>query len=51
MATLQVERFRCKICNIDFHSMEELTDHNVELPPGTMPDDFPADLGSPGSKR
>jgi hypothetical protein len=50
MATEQVVRFRCEACNMDFDSMAALTDHNVELPPGTMPDDMVADLGHGDSK-
>ena len=44
MATQQIGMFRCEVCDLDFDSMDALTDHNVQQPPGTMPDDAPADL-------
>lgn len=49
MATQQVARFRCEICNMDFDSSKGLTDHNVQQPPGTLPDAVPADFVSRGS--
>ena len=45
MTTEQVGRFRCEACDLDFDSIEALTDHNVEQPPGTTPDALEADLG------
>jgi hypothetical protein len=41
MATEQVQRFRCEICDLDFDSMEELIDHNVQQPAGMMPEPVP----------
>jgi hypothetical protein len=46
MKTEQVGMFRCEPCNVEFDSMEALIRHNVEQPPGTMPDAVPADLES-----
>jgi hypothetical protein len=51
MTTEQVERFRCELCNVDFGSIAELTDHNVQQPPGTTPDAIPADFESHGGSR
>jgi hypothetical protein len=44
MATEQAERPRCELCNMDFDSLSELTEHNVQQPPGTTPDAIPADF-------
>jgi rubredoxin len=51
MATELVGRFRCEICDVDFDSMEGLTEHNVQQPPGTMPDAVPTDVESHGGAR
>jgi hypothetical protein len=48
MTTEQVGRFRCEACNINFDSMRGLLKHNVEQPPGIMPDEVPADLQNKG---
>jgi hypothetical protein len=50
MATVQVVRFKCDICNIDFDSKEALTDHNIQQPPGTTPDAVQPDLNHGDSK-
>jgi len=51
MTTVQVERFRCEICDMEFDSKEGLIDHNVQQPSGTMPDAVPADLESRRGSR
>jgi hypothetical protein len=44
MTTELVGRFRCEACDMEFDSMKALIEHNVEQPPGTMPDAVLADI-------
>ncbi len=46
----QIERFRCELCDVAFHSTEELNEHNSRLqePQPTLPNfenDFRAGAG------